>query len=189
MSLKDTINNTNKQKENAKTVATQIDNKLVELGGEQAENLSDVANKMEGMVTTQYVKIAEGSYNGSLVQSDNYDQSISAPSLVERIKSIPINLDFTPKRIILNFESIEVMDFDEKCIKLTLDSEFNHNKETAGGPRTTNPATTELHKLKYKIYIKKFSRTSIDLAFMGVNMAGKGQTVTLEGPIKWTAIG
>ena len=50
MSLKDTINNTNTQKENLKTVANKIDNKLVELGGEQATDLSDVANKMEGMV-------------------------------------------------------------------------------------------------------------------------------------------
>lgn len=50
MSLTDTINNTNAQKENIKTVATQIDNKLVELGGEKATNLSDVVSKMGAMV-------------------------------------------------------------------------------------------------------------------------------------------
>lgn len=187
MSLKNTINNTNTQKENVKTVATQIDNKLVELGGQRATSLNDVANKMDNLVTTQYVKIAEGTYNKSLVQPDIYDPLVSAPSLVERINSIPINLDFMPKRVILNFESNEVA--DDKCFKLALDSKFNYNKETAGGLRVTNPATTELHKLKYRIYIKKISKTSIDLAFLGVNLTGKGETVTLEGPIKWTAIG
>ena len=64
MSLTDTINNTNTQKENIKTVANNIDNKLVELGGEQAENLSDVANKMGAMVG-QYKKIAMGELNQS----------------------------------------------------------------------------------------------------------------------------
>lgn len=47
MPLKSTINNTNTQKENIKTVANNIDNKLVELGGEQIINLADVPNKIE----------------------------------------------------------------------------------------------------------------------------------------------
>lgn len=58
MDLKNTINNTNTQKENIKTVANSIDSKLVELGGEQATDLSDVANKMGAMVTGNYKKIA-----------------------------------------------------------------------------------------------------------------------------------
>lgn len=57
MDLKNTINNTNKQKENLKIVANKIDNKLMELGGEQATDLSDVPNKMNGMIS-QYKKIA-----------------------------------------------------------------------------------------------------------------------------------
>lgn len=56
MSLTDTINNTNTEKENLKTVANNIDSKLVELGGEQAINLADVVNKMSAMVG-QYKKI------------------------------------------------------------------------------------------------------------------------------------
>lgn len=58
MSLRDNIDNTNTQKDNLKTVATQIDNKLVELGGEQAESLADIPNKIE-VVENQYLKIAE----------------------------------------------------------------------------------------------------------------------------------
>lgn len=65
MSLTDTINNTNTQKENIKTVANNIDNKLVELGGEKATNLADVVNKMGAMVTENYKKIAMGELNQS----------------------------------------------------------------------------------------------------------------------------
>ena len=55
MSLTDTINNTNKQKENIKTVANNIDNKLIELGGERATDLADVPNKIQN-VKTMYKK-------------------------------------------------------------------------------------------------------------------------------------
>lgn len=51
MSLADTINNTNTQKENIKIVASNIDNKLVELGGQRATDLADVVNKIENAVT------------------------------------------------------------------------------------------------------------------------------------------
>ena len=96
MDLKNTINNTNTQKENIKTVATQIDNKLVELGGEQAENLSDVANKMEGMVTGNYSKFAK--INGQ-------------ETVIVETESIVVtkncNLNFIPNQIIYNLEMIE----------------------------------------------------------------------------------
>ena len=58
MNLKQEINRTETNKNKTKQVATNIDNKLVELGGERATDLSDVANKMEGMVTGNYKKIA-----------------------------------------------------------------------------------------------------------------------------------
>lgn len=62
MDLKNTINNTNTQKENIKTVANNIDNKLVELGGEQAIDLSDVPNKIN-QLSKQYKKYAKVVYN------------------------------------------------------------------------------------------------------------------------------
>ena len=58
MSLKDTINDTNKQKENIKTVANNIDNKLVELGGERATDLFDVPKKIPKMISENYQKVA-----------------------------------------------------------------------------------------------------------------------------------
>lgn len=94
MSLTDTINNTNTQKENIKTVATQIDNKLVELGGERATNLADVTNKMEGMVTENYKKVASGS-------TENLFSKTTANALF----TIPLNLSFVPERIFCSIKS------------------------------------------------------------------------------------
>lgn len=100
MSLKDAINNTNTQKENIKTVATKIDNKLVELGGEQATDLSDVANKMEGMVG-QYKKIAIFDFKDNPIPwgTDPSDDSLKFPK-------IPINVDFEPKRAVITLSSV-----------------------------------------------------------------------------------
>ena len=58
MSLIQEINRTETNKNKTKQVATNIDNKLIELGGEQATDLTDVPNKMEVMVKTQYKRVA-----------------------------------------------------------------------------------------------------------------------------------
>lgn len=87
MSLTDTINNTNKQKENIKTVANNIDNKLIELGGERATDLSDVVNKMGAMVG-QYKKVATGTRTVNQRGSDG-------------MFNFPINLNFKPERLML----------------------------------------------------------------------------------------
>ena len=58
MSLISEINNTNTQKENIKTVANNIDNKLVSLGGQSATDLSKVPEKIQQMVTKNYKKYA-----------------------------------------------------------------------------------------------------------------------------------
>lgn len=93
MSLTDTINNTNKQKENVKQVATQIDNKLIELGGERATDLADVVNKM-GTVIGQYKKFA----------ILNPNREFKGNSVSERkTYTINLNVDFIPKKGFLNF--------------------------------------------------------------------------------------
>lgn len=83
MSLIQEINRTETEKNKTKQVATNIDNKLVELGGEQATNLSDVANKMGAMVTGNYKKIATGdlNYKVSLDRGEGFN------------KTLPINFD------------------------------------------------------------------------------------------------
>lgn len=87
MDLKSTINNTNTQKENIKTVANNIDNKLVELGGERATDLADVVNKMGAMVG-QYKKVATGTRTANQRGSDG-------------MFNFQINLNFKPKRLML----------------------------------------------------------------------------------------
>ena len=61
MSLKDKINNTNTQKDKLKRGKGNIDNKLVELGGEKSVNISDVPYKIEKM-TKKYSRLAKSSF-------------------------------------------------------------------------------------------------------------------------------
>ena len=56
--IKEAIAETEKNKNNLTTAKTNIDNKLVSLGGQSAINLNDTPNKIEQMVTTQYEKMA-----------------------------------------------------------------------------------------------------------------------------------
>ena len=114
MNLKHAINNTSTQKENLKTVANNIDNKLVELGGEQAINLADVANKMGAMVG-QYKKIAMGGKQKFFAQNiNNYNEF-----------KIEMNLDFTPEIIFCNVWRLSLFERDRFCG--TADSRYNIN--------------------------------------------------------------
>ena len=118
MSLKDTINNTNTQKENIKTVANNIDNKLIELGGERATNLADVALKIQEM-SKQYSKVAEIEMSKilKLGENDHYNKPYA-----ENI--IQLNINFIPKRIIAK---IHIKDY--KYNIRFIDSKFQNNKE------------------------------------------------------------
>ena len=89
MDLKNTINITNTNKENVKTVAINIDNKLVELGGEKAESLADIPNKIE-VVENQYLKIAE--IKNLRIWIDKIPQTITFSEL-----------SFTPKKVMVLF--------------------------------------------------------------------------------------
>ena len=75
MSLISEINNTNTQKENIKTVANNIDNKLVSLGGQSATDLSDVPEKIQQMVTKNYKKLAYGEYSVRCYTKGSIDKS------------------------------------------------------------------------------------------------------------------
>lgn len=133
MSLKDEINNTNTQKENIKTVANNIDNKLVELGGEQATNLADVPNKMNGMIS-QYKKIAIGGRKRfNLATGD------------ENELRIDINLNFTPTIIFCNVWRVSVFENDRFCG--TADSRYN----IKGGNDNVNDEYVNSHFADFKI--------------------------------------
>lgn len=122
MSLTDTINNTNTQKDNLKTVANNIDNKLVELGGEQAINLADVPNKIEKTIN-EYSKIATIKTNVNFKKTGNI--------------TINYNIDFTPDFAIISLKRLSnALDIknsfdtrDGECyIYYDFDREFYHLK-------------------------------------------------------------
>lgn len=97
MYLKENIDNTNTQKDNIKKVATNIDIKLVELGGEEAVNLAEIPLKMQEMAN-QYSKIAEISI----------DQKMKVGSMSyggEPLKNLIIlnNINFVPERILVRY--------------------------------------------------------------------------------------
>lgn len=85
MSLIQEINRTETNKNKTKQVAINIDNKLVELGGEQAVNLADVPNKIEG-VTKQYKKFykAKFTFEGYL-NSGGYTFNLNPGFTIEKL--------------------------------------------------------------------------------------------------------
>lgn len=87
MDLKNTINNTNTQKDKLKIGKQNIDNKLVELGGEKAIDISDIPNKIKKL-TEQYNKVALGSQICKPRGKGSYS------------KIINVNADFEIKRVI-----------------------------------------------------------------------------------------
>lgn len=137
MSLTDTINNTNTQKENLKTVATKIDNKLVELGGEQAINLADIPNKIE-VVENQYLKIAE--IKNLKIWIDTMPQTITFNKLSFKPKKVMILLFYGEQDLSdrSDMDWIECSDSNNKIHSLT-DSSFvfaddRYKKDTGWDP-------------------------------------------------------
>ena len=91
MSLKTEIDRTETEKNKTKQVAINIDNKLVELGGQRATNLADVPNEIQ-LLIGGCSKIARGScyldfYSGRLQE-----------------KIINTNVSFNVKNIFLKIE-------------------------------------------------------------------------------------
>lgn len=82
MDLKNTINNTNTQKDKLKKGKQNIDKKLMEHGGSKSMNISDVPNQIQKMVS-KFSKVAFMEFSNKYI------------SMYE--KRINYNLDFTPK--------------------------------------------------------------------------------------------
>lgn len=116
MSLITEINRTETEKEKVKKVATQIDNKLVALGGQQATDLADVANKMQEM-TKQYSKFATGNLDIRL------DYSASSQEYVDI--DIPINFD--AKIIFLKFTWVGSSSNKEEFIARTENRSYSES--------------------------------------------------------------
>ena len=103
MSLITEINRINTNKEKAKTVSVKIDNKLVELGGEQATDLNDVPNKMQKMVDN-YIKYALFKNNILTQKTDVYN--LKCVTNYYLLESFPINFktSFLPVSMFLKVD-------------------------------------------------------------------------------------
>lgn len=151
MSLTDTINNTNTQKENVKQVATQIDNKLIELGGERATDLNDVANKIGAMVTENYKKIAEiDSYKVSFKEGETKTLTYSLP------------LKFNPTRLIIGLGNF---DGGDKWYKIVLDTKYR--KQASMSNYASVELIGEVGK-RVTLKIKSESTKNIDIMFLAI---------------------
>lgn len=113
MDLKNTIDNTKTQKENIKIVANNIDNKLVELGGERATDLADIANKIETL-TNEYTKYAliKKFERGSVYTNPNVNNK-SNPTIIKI--NFDKQLEFLPKTVYLNLGELAISSQHEKA--------------------------------------------------------------------------
>ena len=139
MDLKNAINNTNAQKENIKTVANNIDNKLIELGGERATDLADVPNKIQN-VKTMYKKTATGG-------------DIAIPDHVNWSGKIKINLTFKPSVVYVFLKNLGEPGNQNKQ-NVIVCSKNNYSKETGVG--SFQDAT---------VWIENFTQTEIIVGY------------------------
>ena len=114
MNLKNTIDNTNTQKDKLKTGKRNIDNKLVELGGEEAVNLAEIPLKMQEMAN-QYSKIAEIKIEKNIEVGESF-----YGDYVENL--INLNINFLPKRIFVRYVEVR-----SGVTSGTVDSKININ--------------------------------------------------------------
>lgn len=189
MSLIQEINRTGTETNKTKQVATNIDNKLVELGGERATDLADVVNKMDTMVG-QYKKIAEGEYNSDLIVRDNdrKEGTLINNDYLQFEKKIPLNLNFTPKRIIFKFEYMNHSETIEEGMYapygLSVDSKHNYNISTSAG----------IGNLKYpiretKVFVKNITSKEATIVMTAYKELNYPEYFFMKAPIKWVVIG
>lgn len=112
MDLKNTIDNTNKYKNDLKLAKQKINDEILSGGGTIANTLNAVPDAIDKMLKENYKKIAIGSDSAMFEyvrcnKGLNYDEQIKS-KYVRHIK-IPINLDFTPSRLLVEFDKIGPM--------------------------------------------------------------------------------
>lgn len=148
MSLRGSIDNTNIEKENLKIVANNIDKKLVELGGEQAESLADIPNKIE-VVENQYLKIAE--IKNLKIWIDTIPQTITFNELSFKPKKVMVLIFWGRQDLSGRSEMdwIECSDSNSKIHSLTQNSfvfaDERYQKET----RYDSPCGATIKRLTF----------------------------------------
>lgn len=140
MSLYNEINRVNSNKDKTKTVSNNINNKLVEVGGEKALNLFDVPNKINKTIKDNYKRIARFSLN----------QDITYSSGLKTVK-VPLNLNFKPDEIIIRYGC-------GSNPNIITSSRYSYNQNTM------SPADYNRDNMG-KAYIKNITSSSCDVVF------------------------
>lgn len=175
--IKDAIAETEKNKNNLTQAKTKIDNKIQNLGGQKSANIFDIANKIEGMVNTQYKKIAMGR-----VESD-FIKCVFTGENDYNNKTITLNINFVPKRIILTNIVPEKYYFGDS------------GSSTTGFNITGANIDSDVKNMKSILYYNG-SKTRI-CEFVSVNLTKKEITFKAQGILgekteisyNWIAIG
>ena len=153
MSLIQEINRTETNKNKTKTVATNIDTKLVELGGEQATDLAEVPNKIDEAIKNNLRKSAVINLGG--IQNEGKDFFR---------KDFSDALDFKPQKAILEFklkgnEPASNGSFIERILYTKYAVEMEQGKTTILALQVakslSNSNNINYMRLAFKLYDKK----------------------------------
>lgn len=98
MSLREEIDESNKNKENIKKCRNEINNSLLEVAGVNANNLKSVPDKLQIFIN-EAIKVAEMDVDYE-VHWDTYNGNMTENTLY-----FPKNLEFNPKRLIILYKT------------------------------------------------------------------------------------
>lgn len=168
MSLKDTINNTNTQKNKLKTGKRNIDNKIISIGGEKAINIADVPNKIQQAIDRNWTRIAVVTGQTFTQTKEQGNPETNPPAVGTKTYSFK----FKFKDIKLNFSA--------KNIKARVNVEFFDKNNTAGGSTTyfwfdLNTVNTK----QYIVYHNQSSQYKYQTGILNVALDAEGITFTL----------
>ena len=168
MSLKDTINNTNTQKDKLKTGKRNIDNKIISIGGEKAINIADVPNKIQQAIDKNWTRIAVVTGQTFTQTKEQGKPETNPPAVGTKTYSFK----FKFKDIKLNFSP--------KNIKARVKVEFFDRNNTVYGTTTTfwfdlNTVNTK----QYIVYHNQDSQYKYQTGILNVALDTEGITFTL----------
>ena len=146
MSLISEINRTETEKNKTKQVAVNIDNKLIELGGERATDLADVPNKIE-ILTNEYTKYALiKMFKRGTVYTNPKVNNKSNPTIIKI--NFDKQLEFLPETAYLNLGELSIS---------------NQYEEAQGVVNNLEYKRIRIHTRDFYFKIGKIEKASIEL--------------------------
>lgn len=200
MDLKNAINNTNVQKENVKQ-AKQLINGILNQFEENANTINEVPQKINYILDKVLKYKAQGTFNQNCIISASATGGANTPMGKKQIFTIPINLQFNPKKIILHFAEIRNPDGsyignDQYTYNATLDSDkqYGHDNALLLEKKSSTLMKDEKNgdmvgKYTDTIWIESFDKDNIKFgACLGMN-PNVSCNFYIYSPIEWIALG